>query len=212
MSSSGKGRTTQFLQEAYALDSDRSMQTFYENWADEYDTQLEDALDYLSPTNCAALFMRHVSERNSEILDIGCGTGLTSVDLAADGYAPIDGLDFSAAMLRKAGERGFYRSLFEADLNQPLQIASDKYDAAISTGTFTHGHVGADPLDEIFRILKPGAVFACTIHEDVWHDHGFDQKLDALIADKVINILELERGVFFEGGKEDALYYALKKV
>jgi len=206
-----KDRTNQFLQEAYGLDGDADMQAFYSNWADEYDAQLEDELNYLAPAKTAALFMRYATDRAAKILDIGCGTGLTSVDLAGAGYLHIDGLDFSEAMLQKARGRNFFLSLIEADLNQPLKIADGEYDAAISSGTFTHGHIGAAPLDEIFRIIKPGGYLVCTIHQAIWSDHGFEDKIDALNRSGQVRTIEMNRDVYFRDSAPDAMYYVLQK-
>jgi predicted TPR repeat methyltransferase len=206
-----KDRTSKFLQEAYGVQTDEERQTFYSNWADEYDAQLLDELSYVGPQKTAALLMRFVDDRNARILDIGCGTGLTSVDLAAQGYQQLDGLDFSAAMLAKARERNIYATLIEADLNQPLAIDSETYDAAVSTGTFTHGHVGAEPLDEVFRIIKPGGYLVCTVHRAIWKDHGFEEKIRELNESARARTLDLVHDVYFEGSTPDGMYYVLQK-
>ncbi len=204
-------RTNKFLQEAYGLDGDEDMQAFYSNWADKYDAQLEKELNYLAPEKITALFIRYTTDYDAKILDIGCGTGLTSVDLAKAGYRHIDGLDFSAAMLEKARGRNFYLSLIEADLNQPLAIGDNEYDAAVSSGTFTHGHIGAGPLDEIFRIIKPGGFLVCTIHRAIWSEHGFEEKIDALNHSGQIRTLEMNRDVYFKDSDPDGMYYVLQK-
>jgi predicted TPR repeat methyltransferase len=136
---------------------------------------------------------------------------LTSVDLAAQGYQQLDGLDFSAAMLAKARERNIYATLIEADLNQPLAIDSETYDAAVSTGTFTHGHVGAEPLDEVFRIIKPGGYLVCTVHRAIWKDHGFEEKIRELNESARARTLDLVHDVYFEGSTPDGMYYVLQK-
>ncbi len=211
MTNTPKDRTNQFLQEAYHLATDQDMQDFYSNWASEYDTQLEQGLSYVAPAKTAALFMQYISDHSARILDIGCGTGLTSIDLATAGYQHIDGLDFSAAMLEQARTRNFYQSLIQADLNQPLAIADAHYDAAISSGTFTHGHVGAEPLDEIFRIIKPGGYLVCTIHQSIWNQHGFADKIDALNQSGQVHTANLIHDIYFENSTPDAMYYVMQK-
>lgn len=204
-------RTKQFLQDAYGLDGDQDTQAFYSNWADEYDTQLENELNYLAPAKITALLMHYATDHDAKILDVGCGTGLTSVDLASAGYRHIDGLDFSPAMLEKARLRNFYRSLIEADLNQPLAIGDKEYDAAICTGTFTHGHIGAGPLDEIFRIIKPSGYLVCTIHRAIWKENGFEDKIDTLNQLGRVRTVEMKRDIFFADGDPDGMYYVLQK-
>ncbi len=58
-----------------------------------------------------------VRDRDSQILDMGCGTGIVGELLFSNGYQNIDGSgSFSPEMLQKARERNVYRSLGEADL------------------------------------------------------------------------------------------------
>ena len=38
---------------------------------------------------------------------------------------------------------------------------------------FTHGHAGPEPFDEIIRILRPGGIFVCTVHKDIWELRGY---------------------------------------
>ncbi len=169
-------------------------------------------LQYLSPTMIAELLLQYLPRQQVKILDIGCGTGLTSKLLHSRGYQNLDGLDFSADMLRVADNRGIYRDLFEADLNQPLDIADGYYDAAISSGTFTHGHVGPEPLDEVFRILKNNGIFACTIHLDLWRSRGFASKLQDMIDQALIRCLYREQGCFYKDGEPEGWFCIYQKL
>lgn len=204
MADSEKG--AKFVKEAYQLTDKSDMVEFYRNWADDYDHQMLDNLNYLSPRRIGEVLLEHLVDRQSTILDIGCGTGLTSVLLHEQGYQAIDGLDFSADMLRVSAERGIYRDLIQADLNQPLAIADNSYHAAISSGTFTHGHVGPEPLDEIFRILKPGGLLACTIHSELWQSRGFEEKFDQLLGKQKISCLFKQLEAYFEGNEPEGWF------
>ncbi len=201
-----------FVAEAYSLEDKDSMVDFYKKWADDYDRQMLDNLNYLSPTLIAQILIKYLDNKDGRILDIGCGTGLTSILLHQQGYAPIDGLDFSADMLRVADERKIYNRMIEADLNLPLTIEDNQYDAAISSGTFTHGHVGPEPLDEIFRILKPGGLLACTVHLDLWQSRGFEAKFQALLDSGAISCLYREKDCFYEGGELEGWFSVYQKI
>ncbi len=170
------------LERAYALDSDEKSLALYRDWAETYDATMLQGLNYLSPAKVADLLALHLADRRSVVLDIGCGTGLAGQGLAAHGFTTIDGLDVSPEMMQVAARRGVYRNFIAADLNLPLVIADDTYDGMSCSGTFTHGHVDARCLDELFRVLKAGAPFAFTVKLEVWEPLGFKKTLDALVA------------------------------
>ena len=169
------------LERAYALDSDEKSRALYRDWAETYDETMIKGLNYLSPGKVADLLAGHLPDRKAALLDIGCGTGLAGQGLAGHGFVTIDGLDVSPEMMHVVARRGVYRNFITADLNLPLAIASETYDGASCSGTFTHGHVAANCLDELFRILKPGAPFAFTVKLEVWESLGFKDKLGAMM-------------------------------
>ena len=177
------------LDKAYDRKTKDEVVDLYQEWAETYDDELE-SNSYVAPERGASVFAEHVSDHTARIIDIGCGTGLVGRLLAQDGYTAIDGLDISAAMLAQAREKGGYEDLFEADLTAVIDVPDALYDAAISVGTFTHNHVGPDGLDEVLRIVKPGAIASITVNADAYEADGYRAKFDALVADGVCAIIE----------------------
>ena len=204
-------KTEDFLDRAYGLKSLEDAMAFYEEWAGDYDEQMEDKLNYVAPRQCAEHLGRHLSDKDAVILDAGCGTGLTSFYLHKQGFTVLDGIDFADAMLEKSRERGIYRTLTKADLTQPLDIADGTYGAAVSSGVFTLGHVGSEPVPEILRVLAPGAPFACTIHREIWQPMGFEERFRQAEADGLIEQVEIERGHFFTHLEPVAMYCLFRK-
>ena len=147
------------LERAHSLRSEEEVKALYNDWALTYDKTMLEGLGYLSPAKAARLLSLNVIDKSARILDVGTGTGLVGRELAGLGYLHIDGIDYSTPMLEVAEKTGAYQNLLDADLNKPLDIEEGIYDALICIGTFTHGHVGAGCLDELFRILKPGGHF-----------------------------------------------------
>ncbi|MEM1199023.1 MAG: class I SAM-dependent methyltransferase [Pseudomonadota bacterium] len=191
------------LARAYELETPDDSLALYRDWADTYDDHLEQGLSYLSPKGVAAIFAEYVDDLGVHILDVGCGTGLAGMAAVGRGFKNLDGLDISPEMLEQARKKGIYSALIQGDLTGALEIADHTYNAAISSGTFTHAHVGAVAFDEIFRILKPGAVFACTVNAEVWVENGFGPKIRELTGRGVMHVLEIRPGAYFKG--EDAV-------
>ena len=150
------------LVRAYALQTDDESRALYRDWAETYDNTMLQGLNYQSPALVAGLLAQHLPDRQAQILDIGCGTGLGGQALAEHGFQCIDGLDVSPEMMKVAGRRGVYRQFLTADLNAPLPLANSSQDAMSCCGTFTHGHVDAKCLTSCFgfcaqarRLLLP---------------------------------------------------------
>ena len=124
--------------------------------------------------------LAEVTEGAGPVLDVGAGTGLVAEHYPLRGTVAIDALDISPEMLAVAGAKGPYRATIEADLSGPLAIDDASYGAIVSSGTFTHGHVGLDALDELLRVAKPGAVLVLSINAEHFEARGFDAKFAAL--------------------------------
>ncbi|MCP4979744.1 MAG: class I SAM-dependent methyltransferase [Gammaproteobacteria bacterium] len=200
-----------FVKEAYSLEDEGSMVDFYKKWAAEYDHEMLDHLGYSAPTQIASLLSEQVTDTQAQVFDIGCGTGLTCVFLAEKGYTNLDGIDLSADMVGVAGERGIYRELLVGDVNLALPLEDASYDAAISSGTFTHGHVGPGPLSEIFRILKPGGILACTVHQDLWESMGFRASFEALVNQRIAQQVSLELDSYYKNGPSEGWFCIYRK-
>ena len=79
-------------------------------------------------------------------------------------------------MLDQAEQKKNYEKIIVADLNQKLKIADNIYGAILSAGTFTHGHIGPDALNELLRITKPNGLFVITIHSKFFVKSNFEKK------------------------------------
>ncbi len=171
------------LERAYALDGDAASRALYRDWAETYDDTMLQGLGYRSPAVVARMLGEHLADRQALVLDIGCGTGLAGHKLGELGFVAIDGLDLSPEMMQVAARRNVYRNFITADLNRPLPMRDGSYAGASCSGTFTHGHVDARCLGEVFRILQRGAPFSFTVKLEVWEPLGFKAMLAQLQAD-----------------------------
>ncbi|RFP91167.1 class I SAM-dependent methyltransferase [Rhodobacteraceae bacterium 63075] len=168
------------LKAAYALETPEDNKRLYATWAESYETTFAEAMDYRLPERVADAAKAFAVR--GPMLDIGAGTGLLGQALVERGLGPVDGTDISPEMLGEAGLKGCYRHLFAADINEGLPIENRTYQAIISAGTFTTGHVGPDALDEVMRVTSPGGRLVLSINAEHWNAAGFSEKFEALSA------------------------------
>jgi len=79
----------------------------FEDYAKQYDTE-----DFVQHTESEVAFIEEVLAHDTSIriLDIGCGTGRHSIELAARGY-PVTGVDLSKAQLKRARGKAALRNV-----------------------------------------------------------------------------------------------------
>ena len=166
------------LEGAYALKTTDDARRLYAGWAETYDSDFAAANDFVLPGVVARAFAARGG--TGPVLDFGCGTGLAGVGLAAQGISPVDGADLSPEMLAIAGAKGAYRSLIEGDVLAGYDPPHGLYAGLVSSGTFTHGHVGPDALGKLLPLTAPGALFVLSINTQHYHDAGFADAFAAL--------------------------------
>ena len=149
----------------------------YSDWAERYDGDLLGEMGYVAPLITSKVLTNHMGDKNGRILDAGCGTGIVGELLHKDGFRDIEGLDYSQPMLDKAGQKDVYRALIQGDMTKPLGIVDNAYDAVISVGTFTCGHVGPEAFGELIRITRTGGAICFTVREQTWVEDGYRAKL-----------------------------------
>ncbi len=166
------------LDQAYEINGPEDARRLYGDWAQTYDESFGAGWGYIAPREIAGVLKTAISP-DAEILDIGAGTGLVAENLRG---LTVDALDITPEMLNVARAKGLYRNLVQGDLTKMLDIADASYDAVISCGTFTHGHVGPECFPELLRITRPGALFVCGTIAPVLDGAGFGSALARLVA------------------------------
>jgi predicted TPR repeat methyltransferase len=119
--------------------SDDFVRRTFDRFADSFDEQLLQRLDYHAPAVLAASLAEVLGEPRGEleVLDAGCGTGLCAPLLRP--YARrLSGVDLSPGMLEKASLRGGYDALLEHELTAFLSATQAVFDVVASADTLVY--------------------------------------------------------------------------
>lgn len=189
-----------YLNRVFAASSTEESRRLYDEWAATYDSDMQ-AHDFTAPRLVAegvarGLKLNHLQRdpgqmlKGLRIVDAGCGTGTVGNELAKMGAEDIDGLDISEGMLEVARKSGAYKALKIADLTQKLEFENGEYDSLTCCGTFTHGHLGPEPLAEFLRIVKSGGVVVATVLDSHWEEKGFEAEVERLAKAGVCEVVD----------------------
>ena len=135
-------------------------------------------MDYILPFQVASLFLKQ--KVSGPVLDIGAGTGLVGAEIRKQSEIEVHATDISAEMLLIAEKKRVYKNNFVGDLTKGLPVGDNSYNGVVSSGTFTHGHVGPEALLEVRRILSQGGLAVVSINSKHWDSLGFDKAQKSL--------------------------------
>ena len=133
----------------------------HDEFASTYDSQVKEYNSYGHEVLFGMCY-EYIKPGDS-LLDLGIGTGLSSVLFAKAGLE-ITGLDGSREMLKECRKKCFAKELKQCDIQDvPLPYSDNAFSNIVCCGVF-HFFGDLEPMfKEVSRIIKPGGIFAFTI-------------------------------------------------
>lgn len=178
---------------ALRLDGDpQNVKRFYADWALTYDQDTSESV-YSGPAIGAKLLNQHLPDTEARLLDAGCGTGQVGMALQALGYAHTDGFDLSPEMADLAAATGAYRQVIgNIDMMRALEdYPHSRYDAVLSIGVFTLGHVPPQALSVLLQMVRNEGLLVISTRSHYFEQTDFQQCVDTLLADAELKQLQV---------------------
>jgi ubiquinone/menaquinone biosynthesis C-methylase UbiE len=124
---------------------------YYDAFSDTYEDRRHAGYHlFLDQMECAVL--EHVSSGSSNLLEVGCGTGLIMQRILAR-VGSVVGCDLSLGMLHHAQARGLRVSRSDAAC---LPFHDESFDVVYSFKVLAHIPPIRETLAEVHRVLRPG--------------------------------------------------------
>lgn len=143
---------------------------------------------------------------NMKALDLGCGAGFTSCEIAKITYpGTVIGVDFSEAMLQKAMEvkksKGIINLNFERGNAYQLNFSDNYFDFIYARFLFQHLTNPIAAINNIYRVLKPGGIFCVFDIDDDWFTIYPKPESLTEFAKKIAAIQQAQGGDAYVGRK-----------
>lgn len=165
------------LARAGAVETDQAMSPdfvagVFDGYSDRFDDHLTGTLGYVGPSVLARMLDALALGTARRAIDLGCGSGLSGLELRRFA-AHLTGVDLSARMLARAGERGVYDALHRGEIVSWLEAAlPGGYDLAVAADVTSYIGDLAPFFRAISTALTPGGVLAMTVHERAAGEFG----------------------------------------
>ncbi|MCC7017284.1 MAG: methyltransferase domain-containing protein [Rhodospirillales bacterium] len=149
------------------------VRNLFDQYAERYDSELTKTLAYRAPDALRDLAARVVGppEAALDVLDLGCGTGLSGQAFRAFARALV-GADLSPRMAEKARARGIYDHVLVGDMISALSESPASFDLVLAVDAL--GYVG--DLAPVFRAarnaLRQKGFLAATVEESAGEPPG----------------------------------------
>jgi predicted TPR repeat methyltransferase/predicted negative regulator of RcsB-dependent stress response len=115
----------------------RLVSTVFDRYSDRYDQHVLGPLQYRTPGLLFDAAVRSASSCNLDILDLGCGTGLSGARFRPRARTLV-GIDISSSMLDVARQRQIYDNLVCGELVEFLQMQTEKFDLAVAADVLVY--------------------------------------------------------------------------
>jgi ubiquinone/menaquinone biosynthesis C-methylase UbiE len=147
------------------------MAEIFDDWPEKYDQWFETPLGSLIREYESRLLLEMARpDRGERILDVGCGTGIFTLDLLNAG-ARVTGLELSITMLRRAAKKtsGLPFHVVQGDM-RGLPLADRSFDKTVSVTAIEFVEDARAAVAEFFRVTRPGGciVVACLNSLSPW--------------------------------------------
>src|SRR4051794_3163012 len=128
-------------------------------------------MKYTAHVEVPWLIIDALGSRRAKVLDLGCGTGLSSLLFFEQGY-DVTGIDGVAAMVRRARNLP-YSKVIQQDLESPWRVKDCSFDAAVMLGVMEYIIYPKVLLRQVHDKLVPGGVFGLTVpHRNKLYESG----------------------------------------
>jgi ubiquinone/menaquinone biosynthesis C-methylase UbiE len=171
----------------YQKEVDSYFDSMSSHWAEIYDTRSVEGVIHQQRMAVVLEWLDNLAlPKGSRILEIGCGAGLTTIELASRGYR-VDAIDSSEAMVERtlqeviesgAGDRV---KVFRGDANS-LSFEDGTFALVLATGVIPWLESPDTAVQEMARVVEPGGYVIVNSDNLMRLNHLLDPRWNPALA------------------------------
>jgi predicted TPR repeat methyltransferase len=142
----------------------------FDDYSARFEQHLVEELKYQAPQRLYDAVMTVAPDLKPDILDLGCGTGLSAQPFALLARS-ITGVDLAPRMIELARRRGIYTRLVCDDVITVLQCSKDQYDLILAADLLIYVGDQRELFGAVRGALRTGGLFAFSI--EVQEEDGY---------------------------------------
>jgi predicted TPR repeat methyltransferase len=194
-----------------------SVKAIYSHLAKTYERELRDDMKYTAYLGIPHKVIAALGPGHSKILDLGCGTGLSS-QLFFDAGHDVTGIEGTGAMVRRARKLPF-KKVIQQDLESRWRVPDNSFDAAVMLGVMEYIIYPRVLFRQAHSKLVGGGIFGLTVPDksELYADVGLksyspDEILPAM-QDSGFDVEACDKTLGYEDQGRNIMYweYLLRK-
>src|SRR5215216_2525582 len=133
----------------------------YDEFSKTYDKDVKEVMNYTAYIRVPRLVIKHLKTKDPKVLDLGCGTGLSSLPFFEIG-AEVTGIEGNRAMIKRASKLP-YKKLIYQNLEKSLRARDKSFDAVVMVGVMEYLNDPDALFNQVKKKLVDGGVFGLTV-------------------------------------------------
>ena len=202
--------TKPILERVYQARTAEESVELYEEWSPTYDDDM-DQHGYATPARCAAALAGIADGFEEPVLDFGCGTGRSGVELVKAGFRNVDGCDISASMLEVARNRNVYRRLLTIEPDGALPYQTGQYLHIAAVGVISLGAAPATMMDRLLDLLDAGGTLTFSFNDHTMQVAEYTARVAEFVDTSTVDLMFKERGEHLPGIDLQSTVFVMRK-
>lgn len=182
----------------------------YKNFSKTYDKDLKELMNYTAYLRVPRMVIEHLKTSNPQILDLGCGTGLSSL-LFFEMGCEVTGIDGTRAMIERAS-RFPYKKLICQNLEKSWRVKDKSFDAVVMIGVMEYIDDPPALFKQVGKKLVGGGLFGLTVpQKSSWFSESglrsyYSKEIEPVMSESGFTIIKREKILGVEENGRRAYY------